>query len=141
MRLTPDRLAKIEAKLDATDFANLKEHYGNGKRGHDFTLTLTLTQGDLTKTVVVEEEGGKGVTPQTLLDLLGELEALRGEIEVNSVPTATPVATATSAAPAGTATVAGSWDGTLTYERTGGFASMPRMLKVGPNGAGPLHGS
>ena len=140
VRLTTDRLAKIKAKLDATDFFNLKDHYGNGNVADDFILTLSVTEGDRTKTVVVEEEGGKGVTPQPLLDFIAELEALRGEIEVNTPPTSTPVATATAAVPVVTRHCVGKLGSVrLTYERTGGYAQHPENAEGWPERAGQVY--
>jgi hypothetical protein len=89
VRLTAERLALLKAKLDATGFFALKEHYGTGTVSDDFMLTLSLTDEGQTKTLVVEQIGGQGVTPQALLDFIGELETLRGEIEMRPTPTST----------------------------------------------------
>lgn len=87
VKLTAEKLSLLKQKLDATDFFNLKDHYGTGTVADDFILTLSVMEEGRTKTVTVEQIGGKDVTPQALLDFIAELDKLQGEIEARPTPT------------------------------------------------------
>ena len=130
VRLTVERLARIKSKLDVSDFFNLKDRYGEGNVADDFILTLSLTQGDRTKTVVVEQIGGKRVAPQALVDFIAELDALQQELQVNRAPSGTPPASAspTSATPA----TPGSF--MLTYQINGGYPPFYKKMQIGAMG-------
>lgn len=150
--LTADRLSGIKKKLDAANFFDLKDHYGNGNVADDFIYTISLSQGGKTRKIVVEEQGGKGVTPQVLLDFMAELDSLKTEIEAG--PQATAIATTaptmgtteTATVTGGTETTTipqstpqtGAWNSTLNYERTGGFAGVKRTLTVSLEGQARL---
>lgn len=132
VKISAERLAQIKAKLDAVDFFKLQDHYGNGNVSDDFLLTISITQDDQTKTVQVEQEGGKGVTPQALLDFIDDLENLRTEIEARGMGTATPVtATATVVSRIG-------WNATLTYTTKGGIMGMSQILDIDAQGNATL---
>ena len=140
VRLTAERLVQLKSKLDAARFFDLKEQYGTGTVSDDFILTLSLTQDGQTKTVVVEEIGGQGATPQALLDLISNLEALRGEIEAGSMPTATPQASASPTTPT-TPTTATSptsspagWNARLSYSKSGGIMGLTQRLEIDTQG-------
>jgi hypothetical protein len=120
IRLTAERLTQLKSKLDAAGFFNLQDHYGTGTVSDDFILTLSLTQDTLTKTVTVEQIGGQGVTPQPLLDLISDLEALRTEIEAGNSPTATPGVN--------------SWNSRLSFGKSGGIAGVLQTLDIDEQG-------
>ena len=75
--LPAERMTEIRTKLTATNFKELNERYGSGTVSDDFEHTLTVAEGGSTKSVTVEEIGGKDVTPQAVQELF----ALMAQVE------------------------------------------------------------
>ena len=88
LALPANRIAEINAKLASSNFNDLEERYGTGTVSDDFYHTLTVADGSSTKSVTMEEVGGKDVTPapvQELFTLMGEVED-----QVRELATTTP---------------------------------------------------
>jgi hypothetical protein len=79
----------LKARLDASNFSELQERYGNGSVSDDIVHTLTVSDGLGTKTVTVEELGGKEVTPQAVQELLALMDEIDREVRVLAVITPT----------------------------------------------------
>jgi hypothetical protein len=75
-QLDAQRVQKLSQLLAAADFANLKPKYDSGNVADDIyeSVSVTPANGDgPTKVVVAAAEGGKGLTPPALLNLLSGL--------------------------------------------------------------------
>jgi hypothetical protein len=88
--LPRERRDEIMAKLDATNFSSLQERYGTGTVADDFQHNITIEAGGSSKTVMVEAEGGKGVTPASLQEFIALMTEV--ETELRQAATTTPTA-------------------------------------------------
>ena len=76
-KLPPDVYGALLDALRESNFFDLEEKYDNGNVADDIYYTITVRQGDRTKTVTVAQVGGKDLTPaslQTLIDRLTNIE-------------------------------------------------------------------
>src|SRR5687768_5944821 len=80
----------INAKIDAANFTDLDERYGTGTVADDFEHTLTVAQGSSTKSVTVEEIGGKEVTPAPVQELFALMDEVEKEVRELATTTPTP---------------------------------------------------
>jgi hypothetical protein len=87
--LPKERRDEIMAKFTATNFSSLQDRYGTGTVADDFQHNITVEGGGSSKTVMVEAEGGKDVTPSTLREFI----ALMTEVETELRETATTTPT------------------------------------------------
>ncbi len=120
-RLSADRLAQLRAQFAATPFFNFAPEYDSHNVADDFYYTLTYTADGQTKSVRVAETGGQGLTPQSLLDLIGTLQATAVEVGGGSPPAAT-------------FTPGAAGNAEITYERSGGIAGIRETLHISPSG-------
>jgi hypothetical protein len=91
-QLDPARLQKLGQLLAAADFNNLQARYDNGKVTDDIYEAITIAPASgngSPKTVTVAAEGGKGLTPQALSDLLKELHEIVGSLRSGAMPAST----------------------------------------------------
>jgi hypothetical protein len=82
-QLDPQGLQRLSQLLAAADFNNLQAKYDNGKVADDIYEAITVTPASgngPSKTVTVAAEGGKGLTPPALSDLLKELQGILGSM-------------------------------------------------------------
>ncbi|MFL5732010.1 MAG: hypothetical protein ACJ78Q_02320 [Chloroflexia bacterium] len=77
-QLNQAQLDKLSQLLAAANFNGLKGKYDNGNVSDDIyqRIEVTPTDGGQGKAVVVAAEGGKGITPPALTDLIGELQGI-----------------------------------------------------------------
>ena len=88
--LSDARVNEIQTKLDASNFTDLEERYGTGTVADDFLHTLTVAGADGTKSVTVEEVGGKDSAPQALQELLALMASIEEEVRQLATTTPTP---------------------------------------------------
>jgi hypothetical protein len=86
--LPRERRDEIIAKLDATNFSSLQDRYGTGTVADDFQHNITVEAGGSSRTVMVEAEGGKGVTPAPLQEFIALMTEV--ETELREAATTTP---------------------------------------------------
>ena len=79
-KITPQQYADLQSQIVKADFFNLKDNYDSGTVSDDRYYKITVQQGSKTKTVTVAEEGGKGLTPQPLLDLIAMLVNIQKDV-------------------------------------------------------------
>jgi hypothetical protein len=93
-QLEPERLENLHRLVAAADFNNLKPKYDNGQVADDIYETVAVSPvTGKALSVTVAAEGGKGLTPPALSELLKELQALTASMRVRPSPgkaTATP---------------------------------------------------
>lgn len=107
IQLTPDRQAHLMKLFDDAHFFNLQDKYPeSGVAGDDgISRTIALTQGDLTKTITIKQVSKQDI-PQSLLDLITELDNIISDVEASTnTPTSS---TASPSMGSHTPTVAGS---------------------------------
>jgi hypothetical protein len=80
-KLTPQQYADLQAQLGKADFFNLKDTYDSGTVSDDRYYKITVQQAGKTKTVTVAEQGGKGLTPHPLLDLIILLTNIQNNVK------------------------------------------------------------
>ena len=88
LKLPPDRITDLLRLFEEADFYNLKENYEDKDHiiSDDNYSTLTLTQGDRTKSVTVAMARGSDLAPKALMDLIVELQKTAEEIEKSATP-------------------------------------------------------
>ncbi len=88
LRLSPDRIADLLKRFEEVDFYNLKESYEDKAHiiADDTYSTITLTQGERTKSVTVAMARSSELAPQRLMEIISELASIAGEIEKNAAP-------------------------------------------------------
>lgn len=88
LKLSPERMANLVRLFEEADFYNLKENYEDKDYiiADDTYSTLTLTQGDRTKSVTVAMARGSDLAPMELMEIVSELSKMAWEIEKSATP-------------------------------------------------------
>ncbi len=120
-QLSGERLAQLRVWFAANPFFDFAPEYDSHNVADDFYYTITYTAGGRTKTVKVAETGGQGLTPPSLLDLIGTLQAAATEV-------------AGSGTPAPPSPTPGASGAEITYDLSGGLAGIREVLHISPTG-------
>ncbi len=91
IELGKDRHAQLIKRFEDIRFFDLQERFEKSDVvvSDDIYVTISLTQGERTKSVTVAQIAGQEVTPQPLKDLIAELDKIVSEVEA-SAPKPTP---------------------------------------------------
>ena len=85
-QMNSSTLPEIEGLLEDGDFFNLEERYDKGGVSDDKYYELTYTKGGRSKTVVVAEVGGQGLTPKRVLDVIAKLTQFEWQMTYKRQP-------------------------------------------------------
>ena len=91
IELGKNRHAQLIKRFEAVRFFDLQDRYEKSDMvvADDIYLTISLTQGERTKSVTIAQVSGQEITPQPLKDLIAELDKIVSEVEA-STPKLTP---------------------------------------------------
>lgn len=91
IELGKDRHAQLIKRFEDTRFFDLQDRYEKSDVvvADDIYVTVSLSQGERTKSVMVAQVSGQEITPQPLKELIAELGKIVSEIEA-SAPKPTP---------------------------------------------------
>ncbi len=88
VQLPLDTVEHLRTLVNEAHFLDLAPEYDNHNVADDFYYTITYRANGQSKQVKVAEVGGKGLTPQPLLDLIAELQRLAAQMPPAPSPTA-----------------------------------------------------
>jgi len=122
VQLPLDTVEHLRTLVNEAHFQDLAPEYDNHNVADDFYYTITYSANGQTKQVKVAEVGGKGLTPQPLLDLITELQRLAAEA-AQMTPAPTPTAGSRDLAPL------------VVYRVQGGIAGLDTAMTIDADGS------
>jgi hypothetical protein len=123
VQLPLDTLEHLRTLAHEAQFFTLAPEYDNHNVADDFYYTLTYTENGQTKQVKVADAGGKGLTPQPLLDLIAALQRIAADAALMTGGPATPTAGSRDLGPL------------ILYRVEGGIAGLDTAMTIDADGS------
>jgi hypothetical protein len=122
VQLPLDTVEHLRTLVNEAHFPDLAPEYDNHNVADDFYYTITYSENGQTRQVKVADAGGKGLTPQPLLDLIAELQRLAAEA-AQMTPAPSPTAGSRDLAPL------------IVYRVEGGIAGLDTAMTIDADGS------
>ena len=122
VQLPLDTVEHLRTLVNEARFPDLAPEYDNHNVADDFYYTITYSENGQTRQVKVADAGGKGLTPQPLLDLIAELQRLAAEA-AQMTPAPSPTAGSRDLGPL------------IVYRVEGGIAGLDTAMTIDADGS------